>query len=98
MFLFRAGACNLRGADGLPCGLAKFDAARRGRYLLLAIFWPVLFHGTFDFFLFLGKTWLHFLGAVVSFYRSGTLIAHPDPPQAEAIEGSPVGHRFDHES
>lgn len=52
---------------GYHVGLAKFDAVRRGRYLLLAIFWPVLFHGTFDFFLFLGKTWLHFLGAVVSF-------------------------------
>ncbi|HNA16783.1 MAG TPA: PrsW family glutamic-type intramembrane protease, partial [Ferruginibacter sp.] len=39
---------------GYHVGLAKFDATRRGRYLLLAIFWPVLFHGTFDFFLFLG--------------------------------------------
>ena len=35
--------------------------------MLLAIFWPVLFHGTFDFFLFVGNTWLHFAGAVVSF-------------------------------
>ncbi len=52
---------------GYHVGLAKFDTVRRGRYLLLSIFWPVLFHGTFDFFLFVGNTWLHFLGAVVSF-------------------------------
>lgn len=52
---------------GYHLGLAKFDTARRSRYLVLAVFWPVLFHGTFDFFLFLGKTWLHTLGALVSF-------------------------------
>jgi len=52
---------------GYFVGLAKFDPARRGRYLFMAIFWPVLFHGTFDFFLFLGKTWLHLIGALVSF-------------------------------
>ncbi len=52
---------------GYHLGLAKFDTARRGRFLLLAVFWPVFFHGTFDFFLFLGKTWLHFIGALVSF-------------------------------
>lgn len=52
---------------GYHIGLAKFDTARRSRYLVLAVFWPVLFHGTFDFFLFLGKSWLHMLGALVSF-------------------------------
>ena len=52
---------------GYHIGLAKFDPANRKRHLLLAIFWPVLFHGTFDFFLFVGNTWLHFAGAVVSF-------------------------------
>ncbi|MBL0183048.1 MAG: PrsW family intramembrane metalloprotease [Chitinophagaceae bacterium] len=52
---------------GYHIGLAKFDTARRSRYLVLAVFWPVLFHGTFDFFLFLGKSWLHTLGALVSF-------------------------------
>ncbi len=52
---------------GYHVGLAKFDPARRSRFLVLAVFWPVLFHGTFDFFLFLGNTWLHFLGALVSF-------------------------------
>jgi RsiW-degrading membrane proteinase PrsW (M82 family) len=52
---------------GYHIGLAKFDTANKKRHLLLAIFWPVLFHGTFDFFLFVGNTWLHFAGAVVSF-------------------------------
>lgn len=52
---------------GYHLGLAKFDPANRKRYMFLAIFWPVVFHGTFDFFLFVGNTWLHFAGAVVSF-------------------------------
>ena len=56
---------------GYHVGLAKFDTANRRRHMLLAIFWPVVFHGTFDFFLFLPKNewngWLLFAGAVVSF-------------------------------
>ena len=56
---------------GYHIGLAKFDTANRRTHMLLAIFWPVLFHGTFDFFLFLPKNdwngWLLFAGAVVSF-------------------------------
>jgi RsiW-degrading membrane proteinase PrsW (M82 family) len=52
---------------GYHLGLAKFDSANKTKYLFLAIFWPVIFHGTFDFFLFVGNTWLHFAGAVVSF-------------------------------
>jgi RsiW-degrading membrane proteinase PrsW (M82 family) len=52
---------------GYHVGLAKFDPANRRRHLVLAIFWPVLFHGTFDFFLFVGNTWMHFAGAVISF-------------------------------
>lgn len=52
---------------GYHIGLAKFDQANRSRHLLLAVFWPVVFHGTYDFFLFVGNTWLHFAGAVVSF-------------------------------
>ena len=52
---------------GYHFGLAKFDPANRKKYFILAIFWPVLFHGTFDFFLFLGKGWLYFAGAVISF-------------------------------
>ena len=52
---------------GYHMGLAKFDPANRKKYMTLAIFWPVFFHGTFDFFLFVGNTWLHFGGAIVSF-------------------------------
>lgn len=52
---------------GYHVGLAKFDPANKRRHLILAIFWPVLFHGTFDFFLFVGNTWMHFAGAVISF-------------------------------
>lgn len=52
---------------GYHMGLAKFDTVNRSRHIILAIFWPVLFHGTFDFFLFLGNGWLYFAGAVISF-------------------------------
>jgi RsiW-degrading membrane proteinase PrsW (M82 family) len=52
---------------GYHVGLAKFDAAKRRHNFLLAIIWPVIFHGTFDFFLFLGSTVLHFAGAIASF-------------------------------
>ena len=52
---------------GYHMGLAKFDPANKRRNIALAIFWPVLFHGTFDFFLFVGNTWMHFAGAVISF-------------------------------
>lgn len=52
---------------GYHVGLAKFDPANKRKYMMLAVFWPALFHGTFDFFLFVGNTWLHFAGAVVSF-------------------------------
>lgn len=52
---------------GYHLGLARFDAANKRKHMILAIFWPVLFHGTFDFFLFVGKTWMHFAGALVSF-------------------------------
>ncbi len=52
---------------GYHVGLAKFDAVNRRKYMMLAIFWPVFFHGTFDFFLFVGNTWMHFGGALISF-------------------------------
>jgi RsiW-degrading membrane proteinase PrsW (M82 family) len=52
---------------GYHVGLAKFNPARRGWYFLLAKIWPVIFHGTFDFFLFIGNSLLHFAGALVSF-------------------------------
>ena len=52
---------------GYHIGLAKFDPDNRRRHMILAIFWPVFFHGTFDFFLFVGNGWLYFAGAVISF-------------------------------
>lgn len=52
---------------GYYTGLAKFDPSKRNYYFLMAILWPVIFHGSFDFFLFLGNTLLHFAGAVASF-------------------------------
>jgi protease PrsW len=52
---------------GYHVGLAKFNPPKRNYYFLLAFLWPVIFHGTFDFFLFLGNTSLHFIGAIASF-------------------------------
>jgi protease PrsW len=52
---------------GYFTGLAKFNPAKRMLYFLLAVLLPVLFHGTFDFFLFLGQTVLHIAGAIASF-------------------------------
>jgi protease PrsW len=52
---------------GYFTGLAKFHPGKRMLYFLLAILLPVLFHGTFDFFLFLGQTVLHMAGAIASF-------------------------------
>jgi len=51
---------------GYYMGLAKFDNANRKKYLFLAILLPVIFHGTYDCFLFLGNTILHFAGSLVS--------------------------------
>jgi protease PrsW len=53
---------------GYHIGLAKFDVSNRTKYLLLAIFWPVVFHGTYDYFLFIGSTWMHISGALISFF------------------------------
>ncbi len=52
---------------GYFVGLAKFDPVNRQKYFFQALFWPVLFHGTFDFFLFIGNTLLYFGGALLSF-------------------------------
>ncbi|HEX2683240.1 MAG TPA: PrsW family glutamic-type intramembrane protease, partial [Ferruginibacter sp.] len=61
---------------GYHVGLAKFDPANRRKHMQQAIFWPVFFHGTFDFLLFLKDVlpreneWIGlvlFGGAVVSF-------------------------------
>jgi protease PrsW len=52
---------------GYFVGLAKFNNSNKFVYFFQAIFWPIFFHGTFDLFLFLGSTPLHFGGAVLSF-------------------------------
>ena len=53
---------------GYFLGLAKFNSGKRSWYMLQAIFWPVFFHGTFDFFLFIGNSWMHVCGALSSFF------------------------------
>lgn len=61
---------------GYHAGKAKFDQPNSGRFLLLGLFWAVLFHGIYDFFLFLqGNLYIKdyipdlllFIGAVASF-------------------------------
>lgn len=61
---------------GYHVGKAKFDRPNSGRFLLLGLFWAVLFHGLYDFFLFLqGNLYIKeyisdlllFFGAVASF-------------------------------
>lgn len=52
---------------GYYMGLAKFDAGNSIKYLFLAILLPVIFHGTYDFFLFSGNNLLHIAGAIISF-------------------------------
>ena len=52
---------------GYQLGLAKFDSKKKNFHLLMAIAWPVLFHGLFDFFLFLGNALLHIAGSLFSF-------------------------------
>lgn len=53
---------------GYFVALAKFRPSKRRWYFLLAIVLPVLFHGLYDFFLMVGNTWMHFGGALVSFF------------------------------
>jgi protease PrsW len=53
---------------GYFTGLAKFNPNKRMLYFLFAILLPVLFHGTFDLFLFLGQSILHIAGSVASFF------------------------------
>lgn len=52
---------------GFFVAMAKFNPQRKVIYIFLSLLLPVIFHGTYDFFLFVGNTWLHFLGAVASF-------------------------------
>jgi RsiW-degrading membrane proteinase PrsW (M82 family) len=53
---------------GYFVSLAKFKPEKKHVYFFLAILLPVIFHGTYDFFLFVGKTWMHLAGAVISFF------------------------------
>lgn len=52
---------------GYHMGLAKFLPKQRYKQIFLSLFWPILFHGTFDYCLFLGNTWMNITGAVISF-------------------------------
>jgi len=67
MFLSVPGHATFAVIMGYFVSLAKFDAANRKLYFFLAILCPVIFHGTFDFFLFLKSTLLHISGALASF-------------------------------
>lgn len=53
---------------GYYVGLAKFNPSKKFIYLMSGLLLATFFHGAFDFFLFLGNTVLHFLGALVSFF------------------------------
>jgi RsiW-degrading membrane proteinase PrsW (M82 family) len=51
---------------GYFTGFAKFNSRNRSLNFFLALFFPVLFHGTYDFFLFIGNGSLIGLGAIVA--------------------------------
>lgn len=52
---------------GYFVGLAKFKNTGKTVYFLMAVLLPVLFHGSFDFFIFVANGGLIALGAIVSF-------------------------------
>ena len=52
---------------GYFTGLAKFRDMHKFYYFFMALLLPVFFHGSFDFFLFLGEPGLLTLGALVAF-------------------------------
>lgn len=52
---------------GYFIGLAKFNPEKRLQYLVSGLFWAIVFHGAFDFFLFLNDVPLLSIGALVSF-------------------------------
>ncbi len=53
---------------GYYLGLAKFYPNKKPYYLFLSILLPVLFHGSFDFFLLMNLTGWNILGALLSFF------------------------------
>ena len=67
MFLSVPGHATFAVLMGYYVSLAKLDESKRGWYFFLGIFWAVVFHGTFDYFLMQGVTWLHIVGALASF-------------------------------
>lgn len=67
MFLSVPGHATFGVLMGYFIGLAKFKAKGKLGYLFLAILLPVIFHGTFDFFLFIGSGSLLALGAIAAF-------------------------------
>jgi len=52
---------------GYFVSLAKFGNGNKKLYFFLALLCPIIFHGTFDFFLFLNSDVLHISGALASF-------------------------------
>ena len=66
MFLSVPGHATFAVLMGYHVGMAKFNPAKRKWQFFLALFWPIFFHGAFDFFLMHGKTWLHIIGALAA--------------------------------
>ena len=66
MFLSVPGHATFAVLMGYHVGLAKFNPDKRKGQFFLALFWPILFHGTYDFCLMHGKTLWHMMGALVS--------------------------------
>lgn len=53
---------------GYYTGLAKFIPQHRGTLLFTGLFWAVMFHGAFDFFLFIGDSIFQVVAALVCLY------------------------------
>lgn len=53
---------------GYYTGLAKFIPQHRGTLLFTGLFWAVVFHGAFDFFLFIGDSIFQVLAALVCLF------------------------------
>lgn len=51
---------------GYFVGLAKFRPSGRPFYFILALLLPIVFHGAYDFFLFVGTNEWIFIGAIIS--------------------------------
>lgn len=58
---------------GYYAGLAKFNPSRRSQLLFYGLLLAILFHGSFDFFLFLGHSSLISIGALGSLFVAARL-------------------------